>query len=227
MNKKILIFDSSSLISMSMAGLFEELKSLKKIFKGKFIITKEVKSEVIDKPLTIKKFELEALKLQDLLDSKIIEIPSNININEDVLSKKTEEVMRIANSTFNSNQREIKIIDSGEASCLALSMILNEKKIKNVIVIDERTLRMLCEKPEKVKEIMERKLHTEINYKKENLKFFNGHKCIRSTELIYVAYKKGFVKIKNKAILDALLYALKCNGCAISGNEIEEIKRIN
>ena len=43
MNKKIIIFDASTLITLAMNGMFEEIKGLKKIFKGNFIITKEVK----------------------------------------------------------------------------------------------------------------------------------------------------------------------------------------
>ncbi|MEK6844901.1 MAG: hypothetical protein AABX44_01460, partial [Nanoarchaeota archaeon] len=61
---KVLIFDSGSLISLSMNGLLEELKKLKKIFNGEFIITKEVKKEVVDEPIKIKMYELEALKIQ-------------------------------------------------------------------------------------------------------------------------------------------------------------------
>ena len=45
MTQKVLIFDSGSLISLSINGLLEELKKLKKIFNGEFIITKEVKKE--------------------------------------------------------------------------------------------------------------------------------------------------------------------------------------
>ena len=64
---KAIIFDASTLISFAMNGLLREIVGLKKIFKGKFIITKEVKSEVIDRPIKIKRFELEALKIQQLI----------------------------------------------------------------------------------------------------------------------------------------------------------------
>ena len=52
--KKAIIFDSGTLISFSMNGLLPELRELKKIFNGKFLITKDVKREVIDKPIKIK-----------------------------------------------------------------------------------------------------------------------------------------------------------------------------
>ena len=49
MIQKIIIFDASTLITLVMNGLTEELRSLKKIFNGKFIITNEVKYEIVDK----------------------------------------------------------------------------------------------------------------------------------------------------------------------------------
>ena len=55
---KAIIFDSGTLISFSINGLTEMIKDLKGIFKGKFLITQDVKREVIDIPLKIKKFEL-------------------------------------------------------------------------------------------------------------------------------------------------------------------------
>ena len=156
---KTLIFDSGALISIAMAGLIPELKELKKIFKGKFIITKEVKSEIIDRPLTIKRFELEAMMLQELIDSGILEMPSSLNVSDAEIMEKTEQIMNIANNTFTGKERNIHLIDLGESSCLALSKILTEKKIENIVVVDERTTRLLGEKPENLKKYMESKLH--------------------------------------------------------------------
>ena len=223
---KTLIFDSGALISIAMAGLIPELKELKKIFKGKFIITREVKSEIIDKPLTIKRFELEAMMLQELIDLGILEMPVALGISDNEIREKTEHLMNVANNTFFGKERSIHIIDLGESSCLALSRILTEKKIENLVVVDERTTRLLGEKPENVKKYMESKLHFSLSENKANYKFFQGFKFIRSTELMYVAYKRGIIKIKNKNLLDALLYALKFKGTAISDDEIAEIKRI-
>ena len=115
---------------------------------------------------------------------------------------------------------------TGEASSLALGKILNERKIKNVIVIDERTTRILVEKPENLKKFLEKKLHVKIRLIRENLKLFKDFRIIRSAELVYVAYKKGLIKLKDGNVLSNLLYAVKFKGAAISGDEIEEIKRI-
>lgn len=118
------------------------------------------------------------------------------------------------------------VVDLGEMSALALSKMLSDKGIDNVIAVDERTTRMLIEKPDNLERLFEKKLHTKVRANKDNFKFFKGPKLIRSTELAYVAYKKGLINLKNGQVLDALLYAMKYKGCSISEDEIEEIKRI-
>ena len=223
---KVIIFDSSSIISLAMNGLLDELKELKKIFKGEFLITKEVKQEVVDNPIKTKKYELEAIKIDSLIKEGYFILPEKININEKKVSELTFKFLEIANTMFVGNGQKIKLIQDGEASCLALSKILNEKGIENVLAIDERTTRILIEKPENLHELLEKKLHVKIKLKESNFNFFKEFKVIRSTEIIYVAYKKGLINLKNKNLLDALLYALKFKGCAISEQEIEEIKSL-
>ena len=224
---KAIIFDSSTLINFAINGLLQEFRELKKLFDGKFLITKEIVGEIIDKPMKIKRFELEALKLKELITDKIIEMPSSLGIDESKISRMTTEIMNITNNTFFGQGNAMHIIDIGESSCLALSKLLDEKGIKNVISVDERTMRLLCEKPENLFAIFQKKLHTDLKFKKENLKSFQNFKFIRSTELIFIAYKKGIVKLRNHGnVLDALLYAMKLNGCSISDDEISEMKRL-
>lgn len=223
--EKVIIFDSGTLISFSMNGVTDILEKLKGIFNGKFIITNDVKKEIIDRPLQIKRFSLEALKIKHLLDNKIIEMPSALGLNDKEIFKKTNEILNKANSTYKGGH-DIHIINYGEASCLAVSKMLNEKGIENLIAVDERTTRMLGEKPENLSKLLEKKLHTKIISNKNNFDFFKGFKFIRSAELAYVAYKKGLIDLKNGDVLDALLYAMKFKGCAISNEEINEIKRL-
>ena len=209
-----------------MNGLLTELRGLKELFGGKFLITKEIVNEIIDKPLKIKRFELEALKLNELLTDKILEMPSSLGIDERKVSKMALEIMNKANDTFFGHENAIHLIDLGESSCLALSKLLDEKGIKNVLSVDERTTRLLGEKPENLFSLFQKKLHTEITAKRENFKFFKDFRFIRSTELIYIAYKRGIVKLKNHDVLDALLYAMKLNGCSITDEEISDIKKL-
>lgn len=227
-SNKCIIFDASTLISFSMNGLIEEFKNLKNLFGGKFIITKEVRKEVIDSPLNIKRFELEALRTKQLLKEGIIETPAVFGISDEEISKETFNLLEAANNIFNSHNKEVNIIHDGEASCIALSKILKKKNIPNVIAVDERTTRMLIEKPQNLKNLLEKKLHTKLIIEKDNFDLFKGFDIIRSAELIYVAFKNNLVKLKDgNMVLDALLYSLKFKGCSISDDEIEEIKRIS
>ena len=223
---KAIIFDASTLITLAMNGLLEELKELKQIFDGKFLITKDVKYEIIDRPSEIKRFALEALKLKELLNLNVLEMPNSLRISDSEISRETQKLINIANSTFEANGKKIHLVDLGETSCMALSKILSDKKIKNVLAVDERTIRMLAEKPENLKELFQKKLKVRIVPDRENYKYFQGFSFIRSAELVYVAYKKGLVRWKNGNLLDALLYAVKFKGCAISDDEIMGIEKI-
>lgn len=223
---KAIIFDSGALISFSINGLTEIIKDLKGIFKGKFLITSDVKREVIDAPMKMKNYELEALKIKQLLDEGILEMPSSLGINDSDIDERTKKIVDAANSLMVGNGRDIHLLDLGESSALALSKILTERGIKNVLAIDERTTRMIIENSGKLKDFLEKKLHVKVKVNSQNLKLFEGFRVIRSTELAYVAYKKGLVTIKDKEVLDALLYSLKFKGAAISSEEIEEMKRL-
>lgn len=219
---KFLIFDAGPFISLSMSGLIYVLERLKKEFNGEFIITPEVKKEVIDRPLNNKRYELGGLRILDLFERGIIK-NSNDFIKNNILEKETEKILNIANSSLKSD-RAITLIQRGEASCLAFAKLCN---CENAIVIDERTTRMLSENPENLKKMMESKLHTKLTININNLKEFKKLKFIRSPELLYIAYQKNLLNLKKeKNTLDAILYSVKYSGAAISPKEIEEIKKI-
>ncbi len=223
--KKAIIFDAGTIINFSMNSLLDLFKDLKKIFNGKFLITEDVKYEVVKRPLHVKKFELSALRVQKIIKDGILELPDSIGVNHEEIDKRTKELLDVSNSTFIA-RKPIHLIDKGEASCLALSEILSRRGIKNVIAIDERTTRMLCESPENLRELLESKLHTKIKAKKQNFLEFDKFKIIRSTELAYIAYKNKLINIGNGNLLDALLYAIKYKGCSVSRDEIEQLKRL-
>ena len=174
----------------------------------------------------MQKFQFEALKIKQLLDDKILEIPETLGINSSEISRKTQEFLDLSNSAFIGDGKEIHLIDLGEASCLALSDIATKRGIKNVSSVDERTTRMLIEKPENLKEILQKRTHANIRIDYEKLKPFKDFKIIRSTELAYIAYKKKILKVKGEDVLGAVLYGLKFNGASISDEEIAEMKRM-
>jgi len=227
--QKAIIFDSGSLISLAMNGLFEVIRKLEKDFPGDFYITPDVKKELIDIPIRNKKFELEALRLNQLVDEGVLKLSSKsgIGIKKRSIEKITNQLMESANGSFKADENLLHIVDKGEISCIALSKILSDKGIENVIAIDERTARLLVEKPENLKNLFKKKFHkSKVFFDKKNLKGFKGFKIIRSSELVYLAYKKGFIRFDDKRLLDALLYAVKFKGCAITGDEIKEIKKL-
>ena len=223
---KALIFDSGALITLSMNGLLDLLEKLKKEFDGKFLITKDVKYEVIDRPIGIYRFELGAIRIQNLIDSGVLEMPSSIGVSDELIAKKTEELMGIANHSVQINNRWVDIVNKGEMSCLALSRELSERKIENIIAIDERTTRVLSENPESMERMMSEKIHRKVHVYEENLKAFSKFRFIRSSEIVYSAYKKGLTDVKGKKALEALLYATRFKGAAISFEEIDILKKL-
>jgi hypothetical protein len=224
--KKAIIFDAGTIINFSMNSLMELFADLKNIFDGSFLITEDVESEVVKRPLRVKKFELSALRVQQLIKDNILELPYSCGVRRQEIEKRTQEFLDIANRTFIAGNKYLHLIDLGEASCLALSEILSRKGVDNVIAIDERTTRMLCENPENLRMLLESKLHTKIKAKAQNFPEFKNFRIIRSTELAYIAYKNNLVNFGNGSLLDALLYAIKYKGCSVSVDEIEQLKRL-
>ena len=217
--KKALIFDSSSIITLAMNGLLPILPKLKESFHGKFFITPNVRQETVDNPLNIRRFELEALNILDLIEKGVLEV-----INPKGLDSETEKIKALVNSSFTAHGEKMKIMHSGECSCLALASLL--KDYKSLLVIDERTARMLLENPENLRKLFESKLHTEVTMTLKNN--FKNMSIVRSSELALVAFKKGLIKLPSskQGVTEALLYASKYNGCSISQDEIQEARKL-
>ena len=221
---KALIFDSGPLINFSMNGSLHILERLHGEFKGDFLITKEVKKEVIDHPKTIPRFKLGALKLEILFKKGVIKHADLTEQEVNELREIREKFMQTANNLFKTKKRMVHLLDKGECAALALSTILQRKtNLSAPLVVDERTTRMLCEKPENLRKLMEKKLHTSIIANTKNYEVFKGFKIIRSTELAFIAYKKGLLDLKDPEALEAMLYGLKFKGCSISEAEVREM----
>lgn len=217
-----IIFDSGPLINFSMNSSLHILKRLKKEFRGEFLITKEVKEEVIDHPLTVKRFKLEGLRLKKLYDEKIFHLADLTNQQVSELKKTRNYIMNLANTTFKAKGKNINLLHKGEAAALALSTIL---KTRCAIVVDERTTRILCENPENLRKLLEKKLKTSIKANKKNYEFFQKFNIIRSIELAYIAHKKNLFDLKGPKVLEAILYGLKYKGASVSEEEIQTLIR--
>jgi hypothetical protein len=201
------------------------LEKIKEEFRGDFLITKEVKQEIIDTPLKIRRFQLGASRIKDLFDRGVIKHADISEKQVDELRLRRDKLMSIANTTFRAKDKNLHLIDKGEAAVLALSEMMSEKK-KQAIVIDERTTRMLCENPENLRKLLQKKLKTKIKANKENYKSFENFRILRSTELAYIAHKRRLIKMEKSDIYEAVLYGIKYNGCSVSEEEIKVMKNL-
>jgi len=228
---KSIVFDTSSIISITTNNLLWILKLLKDKFGGEFFITGGVKNELIDKPLKSKKYKLEAIMISDILQKKIIKYFKNVE-----LENKVNNLLNLSNNIFKARGSYIKIVDKAEVESLSLALLLKS----SAYVVDERTMRLLVENPKKLSDILKNKLHTNITIDKANLRKFQKETkmdILRSVDLTIIAYELGLLDKyieKNKVLignlkknlLEGLLWGLRLRGCSISTQEINEVMRM-
>jgi len=223
--KKVLILDAGPIINLSMNGLLDIFEKIS-MYGITIAITNYVYQEVVDRPSHIPRFELGALRVKDLVEKGIIKFATDLGLAQAEIESETQRWLAIANSSVKAENHFIEIVSAAEMSCIAVSNLLNKKGIENIIGIDERTTRVLFEKPENLRDLMANKLHRNITIHTKDLESTKQFKFIRSSELVYIAYKKRFIEIRDKHALEALLYATKFKGCAVSWEEIEQLKKL-
>jgi hypothetical protein len=223
---KVLIFDSGTLINLSMNGFLYILEELKKKSGIKFIIPHDVKYEVIDRPLKVPRFKLGAMRIRKLLNSGILELPESLGVSHNVIKGETKRLTDLLNHSVQMKGKWIDIVSPAEISCLALSSELRKKDIETLIGIDERTTRILTERPKNLEKIMTKKMHQEVSVVKSDFSELRDFRFIRSTELVYVAHKLGILRIKDQGALEAALLATKFKGSSVSWDEIRELKKL-
>lgn len=225
--------DSSSLISLADACLLPALAHLRACFtpgggnggnnggaSGEFLLSRAVKRECIDTPLKLKSHTLPAIRLQLALNDGVIKVAEPRG-----LARRTEDVLWVANNIFFEEGKPVPLMHEGEAETLALALELG---LKNVL-IDERTMRMLVEKPELLRGHMASEFRRDIRVNEKYLERFrrmaSGLNIFRSSELLIVAFEHGYFKryreLEGRA-LEAALYGVKFAGCSISFEEIGE-----
>ncbi|NQV08235.1 hypothetical protein HQ529_00095 [Candidatus Woesearchaeota archaeon] len=223
---KSIIFDTGPIISLAINNLLNILPALKKQFNGEFYITSGVERELVNKPLSTKAYEFEALRVLKLIRERTLKVVSSNKINN-----LANHLLNLANNSFMAHNHPIKLVHLAEMEALATAILLNS----NTLAIDERTTRMLIEEPKNVERIFRNKLHTEIRIDNNNLGRFKEYtknvKVIRSVEIVTIAFKLGLLdkylyKSNKKQLLDGLLWGMKLNGCAVSKKEIEKIKKL-
>ncbi len=229
---KSLIFDAGPIISLATNNLLGLLKQLRAKFKGEFYLCEAVKKELIDRPLKSKKFKFEALQIIQAIREDILQV-----ISKEEIKKKAEQLYQLANNCFTARGHFLHIVSYADMETLATALYLNS----SAIVVDERTVRLLIEEPKKLVHFFEHRFHTNVTYDPKVAREFQSEvkkiKLIRSVELVTIAFEKGmldeFIPNKTKQVidpkktlLDAVLWALKIRGCAISKMEIKRLLKI-
>lgn len=226
-NNKILFFDAGPVISLVMSRLMWILPELKKKFNGRFYLTPAVYKELVERPLTIRRFEFEALQVMKLIREGVLEMYNNVP------QKKVQELQSLANTSFQLNGSSMDILQSGEMESVSAAL-----ELKAAVVMDERTLRLFIENREEMKKLLENRFQKAVSVDKAKMNLFSsslqGITIIRSIELVGVAYALGLLdpyipspkeqKAGREILLDSVLWAVKYNGCAVTEHEIEEIK---
>mgnify|MGYP006294631517 CR=1 FL=1 len=223
---KSLVFDTGPIISFTTNNLLWLFSELKEKFKGDFYISEATKRELVDKPLLTKKFKLEALQVRKIIKQGVFDVVEN-----EKLKKKTIELLDLANNCFFAKKHPLNIAHYAEISDIAACILLGS----DVMVIDERTTRLLVEDPMHIQKILQRKLHTKVSVDKGKVEEFSSKvrklKMIRSVELVTVAYELGLLNrylaedIENpkSTLLESALWGVKLNGCSVSDEEIDKI----
>jgi predicted nucleic acid-binding protein len=224
---KSLVLDTGPVISLALNNMLWLFKKVKEKYNINFYITEAVKKELVDNPLTTKRFKFEALQTLKIIEEGTIEI-----IKDSTISENTDYLLELANSSFKTRNRFLNIVHYPEVSAISAALLNNA----DAIMIDERTTRYIIEQPHKLKNVLSHKLHTSVDVNKKALselkKHTKGIKFIRSAEFVTVAFEKGMLddflpKMPNSkdTLLDALLWGLKLNGCAIATKDLEALKR--
>lgn len=219
---KILVLDSSTIISLASNCMLWILKSLKAKSRTRFVISPIVKKETVNDAMSRPRWMFEGLRVNALINDGIIEVIDSVQY-----AKETEDIMYLANNTFFRGGEGIHIIDYGESEAIALANYLGAE----VMGVDEKTLRLLIEDYRSLWGILEKKLHTRVTFHDSNyrklMSIIRKKYIIRSTEIVSSAFQEGILQeriqpVKNeRELIEGALWALKFSGCAISENEIK------
>jgi len=212
-----MVFDASALISVSQTCLIKILGSLQKELDAEFFIPQTVFEEAVQRPIQIKRFELNAIRIKKAIEDNWFKVVSS---KDGQLFGQIEE---IANNCFFVNGKPIALLQRGEIEALCLVKELSAE----AFAIDERTTRMLIENPVQLQGIMQERRGKSISIEKNRVgqfgAMFRETAIVRSVELIVLADELGLLKEElplGQQSLEAALFAAKYSGCAVSGREI-------
>ena len=220
-----IIFDASTLISLSEKCFFGLLERIQDHSNARFLISQSVWKETVEVPQRIKRFELNAERVKEAVETGWLEI-----VQPTAETKKlAAQVAEWSNHCFFIENNPLTILQAGEIESMALFLSLKA----HALAIDERTARMLIEEPTRLQNYIGMKHDKKIQKNESNLqaiqKTFQKMVIVRSSDLLAWAYQHGLFKFEldqSSHALEAALYAVKFSGCSISGEEIDSyVKR--
>ena len=216
-----LALDSSALISLSESCVISALRFLKA--KAAFVAPDSVYLESVENPLKIKQYGFSALRIKRLFFEGAVRRVS-------ASPEKTQAVLALANSLFYVGERPLELIHKGEADCLGLALA----GVVGGIAVDEKTLKLLIENPNKLRDLLvgeyEEKVRIEETTLKKWQQLTRGIKIIRSAEILAIAGKLGYFRFfqdDEVPAFHAAIYALKGYGCSLTKDELKEFEQIN
>jgi len=182
-----------------------------------FIITKSVYDEIITNPKRLGHRLMGPLNFSALVKSGVLHV-------EEASREKTGEILEVSNNIYYAHHKPMAIIQKGEAEALALT------GTDNTLLIDERTLRFLIERPNELKDLLQFRTHHSISMsegrRKEFQKYCQGVSIIRSSEIVAIAYEKGilskYFEGGKREVLETCLYSLRSKGCSLSNEDIQD-----
>ncbi|MBU0526918.1 hypothetical protein KKE92_00400 [Candidatus Micrarchaeota archaeon] len=221
MQKRDVIVDAGVLISLTSSCLDNLLYFFAEKHNLRFIIPPSVENEAVTVPLkkNIRKYLFSAIRIKNAIDAGVV-VVVDAKLTDD-----TKNLMNLANNIFFARGRPLRLIHMGESEMLILAKQLGVE----YILMDERTTRILIEAPILLKEHFEKEFHVNIMVNQKNLQKLTNEigplRTLRTSELVMLAYEKGYFKsfeALEKNVLEAALYKIKYSGCSIGFKEIKE-----
>ena len=221
---KTVVCDSSSLISLSQTCTANVVEFLRKKTGVRFVAPPSVYAESVAKPSGITKFAASALRIKRLFGQK------SISIDGADIALDTQRILEAGNRLFSVGGRPLELLHLGESECLALA-----KKTPGArLLVDEKTLRMLLEAPDKMQAILQTEYRERLAADPARMRAWKSLcadiPLIRSTEVLSVAYEKGYYNdygTDASAAWQAGLAALKNAGCSVTFKEMDEYRRLS
>lgn len=214
----VIVCDSSSLISLNEACLLGSLRFLKQRAGAEFLVPPEVFGETVQRPLKIRRYEYSAMRLNHLLQEgtlKQVAYPDT--------RASTQRLLQLANEIFWVEGRPLKLVQRGEAECLAVYGRAGGRGL----LMDEKTTRLLLESPQtllkKISGEYEQKISVNEGALREWKRSTEGIFVLRSSELLAMAVSKGFFEPYRSLARQALAAALRAvrnAGCSVSEEEL-------